>query len=58
MLLVLLQPLDKMEQTEIQKQAEKFVDPGFKLATQTKVRGALILRWNRFGALSSLVSSR
>lgn len=38
---VLPQPLDKMEQTEIQKQAEKFVEPGFKLVTQTKVRGGV-----------------
>ncbi len=34
---LVLQPLDKMEQAEIQKQAEKFVEPGFKLVTQTKV---------------------
>jgi methionine synthase II (cobalamin-independent) len=27
-----------MEQTEIQKQAEKFVEAGFKLVTKTKVR--------------------
>uniref|UniRef100_A0A7S3RB82 Uncharacterized protein n=1 Tax=Dunaliella tertiolecta TaxID=3047 RepID=A0A7S3RB82_DUNTE len=35
--IVTAQPLDKMEQADIQKQAERFVEPGFKLVTKTKV---------------------
>lgn len=31
------QPLDKMEKAEIRKQAEKFVEPGFKLVAKEKV---------------------
>lgn len=35
---MLLQPLDKLERVEFRKQAEKFVEPGFKLVMQEKVR--------------------
>lgn len=35
-------PLDKLEKAEIRKQAEKFVEPGFKLVTKEKVEKKLL----------------
>lgn len=35
--MVVLQPVDKLERQELTKQAQKFVDPGFKLVMQEKV---------------------
>jgi hypothetical protein len=36
LLLLLLQPLDKLERVELRKQAEQFVEPGFKLVMQVR----------------------
>jgi hypothetical protein len=35
---LLPQPLDKLERVEMRKQAEKFVEPGFKLVMQVGQR--------------------
>jgi hypothetical protein len=39
LLLLLLQPLDKLERVELRKQAEQFVEPGFKLVMQVRSSG-------------------
>jgi hypothetical protein len=36
LLLLLPQPLDKLERVELRKQAEQFVEPGFKLVMQVR----------------------
>ncbi len=38
------QPLDKLEREEVRKQAEKFVEPGFKLVAKEKVCGLASIR--------------
>jgi hypothetical protein len=43
------QPLDKLERVELRKEAAKFVEPGFKLVMQEKVRRGRG-GWRRGGA--------
>eukprot|EP00775_Hariotina_reticulata_P002231 gene2231-2544_t len=40
--IITAEPLDKLERVEMRKQAEKFVDPGFKLVMQEKVDKKLL----------------
>lgn len=41
-----LQPLDRMERDEVRKEAEKFVEPGFKLVAKEKVGlGRVAMVW-------------
>lgn len=39
-----LQPLDRMEREEVRKEAEKFVEPGFKLVAKEKVGRGRVAR--------------